>query len=206
VLGSFIGPVLCCKSIRRPACCCWWPDGDSCARLCCCCSNRLNSFLDHVDVGEYVVEGDLEAYSCKKQVLHSSERRVACRFTAVGLCVNLLLPGTRQQQLRSWYSPTCHFRLHHPVQVHTGRAMAVRHRQPATGSTISLVPASPCTGTEAGACSACTPAAAGKLAGLDKKLSRSLDAEVQQITDSSPSPFELSRSPVGPLTDPARYC
>lgn len=67
---------------------------------------RLNSFLDHVDVGEYVVEGDLEAYSCK-------------------------------------------------------------------------------------------------LAGLDKKLSRSLDAEVQQITDSSPSPFELSRSPVGPLTDPA---
>lgn len=27
--------------------------------------SRLNSFLDHVDVGEYVVEGDLEAYSCK---------------------------------------------------------------------------------------------------------------------------------------------
>lgn len=27
--------------------------------------NRLNSFLDHVDVGEYVVCGDLEAYSCK---------------------------------------------------------------------------------------------------------------------------------------------
>ena len=29
--------------------------------------NRLNSFLDHVDVGEYIVEGDLEAYSCEKQ-------------------------------------------------------------------------------------------------------------------------------------------
>lgn len=48
-------------------------------------------------------------------------------------------------------------------------------------------------------------AAAGKLAGLDKKLSRSLDAEVAQITDSSTSPLELSRSPVGPLTDPARW-
>jgi hypothetical protein len=28
-------------------------------------TNRLNSFLDHVDVGEYIVEGDLEAYSCE---------------------------------------------------------------------------------------------------------------------------------------------
>ncbi|WIA14578.1 hypothetical protein OEZ86_013063 [Tetradesmus obliquus] len=66
---------------------------------------RINSFLDHVDVGEYVVYGDLEAYSCK-------------------------------------------------------------------------------------------------LAGLDKKLSRSLDQEVQQVASSSgSSPLELSRSPVGPLTD-----
>lgn len=32
-----------------------------CALRCC----RLNSFLDHVDVGEYIVEGDLEAYSCE---------------------------------------------------------------------------------------------------------------------------------------------
>lgn len=66
---------------------------------------RINSFLDHVDVGEYVVYGDLEAYSCK-------------------------------------------------------------------------------------------------LAGLDKKLSRSLDQEVQQVASSSgSSPLEMSRSPVGPLTD-----
>jgi hypothetical protein len=34
--------------------------------VCCClCARRLNSFLDHVDVGEYIVEGDLEAYSCE---------------------------------------------------------------------------------------------------------------------------------------------
>ncbi len=28
---------------------------------------RLNAFLDHVDVGDYVVFGDLEAYSCASQ-------------------------------------------------------------------------------------------------------------------------------------------
>lgn len=33
--------------------------------LCAAVLNRLNSFLDHVDVGEYIVEGDLEAYSCE---------------------------------------------------------------------------------------------------------------------------------------------
>ncbi|KAF8061370.1 mannose-1-phosphate guanylyltransferase 2 [Scenedesmus sp. PABB004] len=66
----------------------------------------LNSFLDHVDVGDYIVYGDLEAYSCK-------------------------------------------------------------------------------------------------LAGLDKKLSRSLDAEVQVASSAGSSPLELSRSPVGPLTDAA---
>eukprot|EP00878_Enallax_costatus_P002880 GHUV01003073.1.p1 GENE.GHUV01003073.1~~GHUV01003073.1.p1 ORF type:complete len:239 (+),score=33.64 GHUV01003073.1:276-992(+) len=65
---------------------------------------RLNSFLDHVDVGEYVVYGDLEAYSCK-------------------------------------------------------------------------------------------------LAGLDKKLSKSLEQEVQVASAAGTSPLELSRSPVGPLTD-----
>ena len=26
---------------------------------------RLNGFLSHVDVGDYVVHGDLEAYSCE---------------------------------------------------------------------------------------------------------------------------------------------
>eukprot|EP00775_Hariotina_reticulata_P010161 gene10161-10320_t len=67
---------------------------------------RINSFLDNVDVGDYVVQGDLEAYSCK-------------------------------------------------------------------------------------------------LAGFDKKLSRSLDQEVQQVSQIGTSPLELSRSPVGPLTDPS---
>jgi hypothetical protein len=41
---------------------------------------------------------------------------------------------------------------------------------------------------------------AGKLAGLDKKLSKSLDTEVQVGS----SPQELSMSPVGPLSDSAR--
>lgn len=40
----------------------------------------------------------------------------------------------------------------------------------------------------------------GKLAGLDKKLSKSLDQEVQVGS----SPQELSMSPVGPLSDSAR--
>lgn len=44
------------------------------------------------------------------------------------------------------------------------------------------------------------PRAAGKLAGLDKKLSQSLEAEVA----SESSPLELSMSPVGPLSDSAR--
>ena len=40
----------------------------------------------------------------------------------------------------------------------------------------------------------------GKLAGLDKKLSRSLDAEVALGS----SPLELSMSPLGPLAEPSR--
>ena len=40
----------------------------------------------------------------------------------------------------------------------------------------------------------------GKLAGLDKKLSRNLDAEVQMGS----SPLELSKSPVGPLAESSR--
>ena len=44
--------------------------------------------------------------------------------------------------------------------------------------------------------------AAGKLAGLDKKLSKSLDQDVQLGS----SPLELSKSPVGPLAESSRYC
>ena len=40
----------------------------------------------------------------------------------------------------------------------------------------------------------------GKLAGLDKKLSRNLDQEVQMGS----SPLELSKSPVGPLAESSR--
>lgn len=42
--------------------------------------------------------------------------------------------------------------------------------------------------------------AAGKLVGLDKKLSKSLDHEV--MTGSSP--LELSASPIGPLSEAQR--
>jgi hypothetical protein len=38
--------------------------------------HRLNSFLDHVDVGEYIVEGDLEAYSCERVQAQTARRRV----------------------------------------------------------------------------------------------------------------------------------
>jgi hypothetical protein len=41
---------------------------------------------------------------------------------------------------------------------------------------------------------------AGKLAGLDKKLSKSLETEVQ----SGSSPQQMSASPIGPLTDSSR--
>jgi len=48
----------------------------------------------------------------------------------------------------------------------------------------------------------CTPVVAGKLAGLDKKLSKSLDQEVQT---SGTSPLQMSASPVGPLAESSRY-
>ena len=43
-------------------------------------------------------------------------------------------------------------------------------------------------------------ARAGKLAGLDKKLSRSLEADVQEAS----SPMELGKSPLGPLSESSR--
>lgn len=44
------------------------------------------------------------------------------------------------------------------------------------------------------------PCPAGKLAGLDKKLSKSLDQDVQVGS----SPLQMSASPVGPLADSSR--
>lgn len=43
---------------------------------------------------------------------------------------------------------------------------------------------------------------AGKLAGLDKKLSRSLEASVAE--GASPSSMDLGKSPMGPLTEATR--
>lgn len=45
-------------------------------------------------------------------------------------------------------------------------------------------------------------AGAGKLAGLDKKLSRSLEASVAER--GSPSSMDLGKSPMGPLTEATR--
>lgn len=87
---------------------------------------RINTFLDNVDVGEYVVHGDLEAYSC----------------------MNLFL-------------------------------MTNSHLQPFFG--------------------VCRPVA-GKLAGLDRKLCKNLEEDVEQGC----SPDELCQSPVGPLAESSR--
>ncbi len=97
--------------------------------------HRLSAFVEHCDVGEYVVEGHLEAYSCKDR--------------------------------RRWI-------LQHGVP------FRVCLRKPWLGVSCSL---------------------AGKLAGLDKKLSKSLEQDVQIGS----SPQQLSASPVGPLSDSNRY-
>jgi hypothetical protein len=107
----------------------------------------INSFLDHVDVGDCVVTGELEAYSCA--------------FCVVPLFVSRPLSLARA-------------RSHLPspdLDPLTTTPSIPRHKKKT-----------------------------GKLAGLDKKLSRSLDAEVALGS----SPLELSMSPVGPLAEPSR--
>lgn len=47
----------------------------------------------------------------------------------------------------------------------------------------------------------CTSRAAGKLAGLDKKLSRSLEADVAEGS----SPADMGKSPMGPLSEASRW-
>ena len=49
--------------------------------------------------------------------------------------------------------------------------------------------------------SLCPAPVAGKLAGLDKKLSRSLEADVAEGS----SPQEMGKSPMGPLSEASRY-
>lgn len=86
-------------------------------------------------------------------------------------------PGAR----RSFPHP-CRSIVRYPVHPH---AHACPHTPPQTRSrTASPYPAP----------------AAGKLAGLDKKLSRSLEEDVMEAS----SPLELSKSPVGPLTEATR--
>lgn len=105
---------------------------------------RLNSFLDSVDVGDLIVKGDLEAYSC--------ERRLPTAHTAA---------------------------VPHAAPRAAAHALSVPHTEPAGPA----------------------PTCAGKLAGLDKKLSRSLEEEVAA---GSASPSSLSKSPVGPLHESSR--
>jgi hypothetical protein len=48
--------------------------------------------------------------------------------------------------------------------------------------------------------SSCHSPSAGKLAGLDKKLSRSLEADVAEGS----SPQDMGKSPMGPLSEASR--
>ena len=101
---------------------------------------RINAFLGHVNVGDYVIQGQLDAYSCA--------------------------------------SPT-YFPAPAP------RVQAPETQWPDLEMLTPLVRS--------------LPTRTGKLAGIDKKLSKSLDADVVTMMASSPS--ALSVSPVGPLTD-----
>ena len=100
---------------------------------------RINAFLGHVNVGDYVIQGQLDAYSCASPTY-------------------LPAPAPRSSARDSMARP----RNAHPLF----RSLPTR---------------------------------TGKLAGIDKKLSKSLDADVVTMMASSPS--ALSVSPVGPLTD-----
>ena len=111
-------------------------------------AHRINSFLDSVDVGDLIVKGDLEAYSCEAG-------GGAPAAAAVLSCLATSPQGAT---------------LHCP------------------GHTM-LIP-----------CTLRRPPLAGKLAGLDKKLSRSLEEEVAAGGTDSPS-YSLSKSPVGPLQE-----
>ena len=91
---------------------------------------RINTFLDNVDVGEYYVHGDLEAYSCRVS----------------------FLPDQCKVVISSLDSADCYITF------------------------------------------------AGKLAGLDRKLCKNLEDEVEHDC----SPLALSKSPVGPLAESSR--
>lgn len=147
-------------TLPLPPCPCFWA------------ACRINAFLDGVDVGDLIVKGDLEAYSCACRPL--SRQHSAGRCAPDPLCCARVLSlaaasGTNapeHQQVR-------------PVRLCPAGLPG------APPSSRRLPPARP-------------PPAAGKLAGLDKKLSRSLEEEVAA---GSASPSSLSKSPVGPLQE-----
>mmetsp|Transcript_981 Transcript_981/g.1549 ORF Transcript_981/g.1549 Transcript_981/m.1549 type:complete len:236 (-) Transcript_981:718-1425(-) len=55
---------------------------------------RLNTWLDHVDVGEYIVEGDLEAYSCKLAGLDKKLSKSLDAEVQMGQASSLELSGS----------------------------------------------------------------------------------------------------------------
>jgi hypothetical protein len=42
--------------------------------------HSINTFLDNVDVGDYIVTGELEAYSCKREREREGEGEGDCVF------------------------------------------------------------------------------------------------------------------------------
>ena len=148
-------------------------------------THSINAFLDNVDVGDYSVHGDLEAYSCAG----AKSPQVAC---AAGSALYALDVSVPVQVLAFVSSLECVCGL---VCIRPGKSGHMKKK----GTWMF--------GLASGAGPACSapgcdwrPPRAGKLAGLDKKLSRSLDQEVQMGS----SPLELSKSPVGPLAESAR--
>ena len=105
-----------------------------------------------MDVGDYTVEGNLEAYSCKSHTT-SSEVEGHTHFK-------------REREVRGSSSI--------PTLTHTTFICS--------NTTLRL----------------------GKLAGVDKKLSRSLDQEVATSVSPAGPSHMLSESPVGPLTEAGR--
>jgi len=113
--------------------------------------SRINAFFNHVNVGDYAVIGQLEAYSCAQA--HEPGRTRPSRRASVVV----------SNRARGLVLPNIH--------------SFVRE------SHVRSVPRT------------------GKLAGVDKKLSASIDQDVVEMMAGSPS--NLSSSPVGPLTDPS---
>ena len=140
-------------------------------------TRRINAFLDNVDVGEHFVHGELEAYSCE--------------------CFRSL-PAVSRGLERTLHRDGCLMPVH--VNRQSSVCPALRQRDRSQARPPPPPPPDPWR-VAGGHCLTRRRHPAGKLAGLDKKLSRSLEAEVQE--GSSPQEM-MGKSPVGPLSESSR--